>query len=73
MPSDQPKEIRNLSIGIPSTLGSYYDMCLALFGRNSEATKWIKEKLDEQGADEEVVADEGQMIYLLVQIHLGHP
>jgi hypothetical protein len=57
-----------MSTGVPSTLGNWYGLCQAFFGEESEATKFIKEKLDTQGWDEEVLADEGQLLYALVQI-----
>lgn len=65
------KEVRMLSIGIPSTLGNWFDLSNRFFGEDSKATAFIKEKLDEQGPDEEVVADEGQMLLLLTNLHSG--
>lgn len=58
-----------LSTGEPSTLGVYRKMTAALFGENSKATKFLDEKIADQGEDEPVVTDERQMIQLLGQIH----
>jgi hypothetical protein len=63
----QPKM---LSTGVPSTLGNWYALCKAVFGTESPATTFIKEKLDEQGADMEVLADERQMLIVLIDLHL---
>jgi hypothetical protein len=57
-----------LSLGVPSTLGSWYMLCTATFGPESKATRFIKDKLDAQGADEPVLSDEGQLLYALVQM-----
>lgn len=68
---------KKLSTGQDSTLGNWHDLSTTFFGAESGATKYIQSKIDEQGRDEEVVADEGQMIYLLTNMHLsglvGHP
>lgn len=59
--------MRTLSTGQPSTLGSYYDNCKMLFGDDSPATKYFAQKISESpdGADEEVIAAESQMMYLI--------
>ena len=57
--------MKMLSIGIPSTLGNWYEMCQAIFGPESKATAFIKEKVDAQGADMEVLSDEGQLLMAL--------
>ena len=59
--------MKMLSTGEPSTLGTYKKMCV-IFGQ--KAIDFIQAKIDESpnGEDEEVIADEGQMIYLLSQI-----
>ena len=62
--------MKMLSTGEPSTLGTYKKMCV-IFGQ--KAIDFIQAKIDESpnGEDEEVIADEGQMIYLLSQIGLS--
>jgi len=59
-----------LSIGMPSTLGSYLKLCNMFFGEESEQTKFILEKIasNPNGADEEVIAEESQMMYLLFNL-----
>ena len=57
--------MRKLSTGADSTLANYRKLAVALFGEQSQAVAFLDGKISEQGADEEVVADEGQMIYLL--------
>ena len=59
-----------LSTGQDSTLGSYLKLCLAIFGPDSPQTKFIMEKIrtNPNGANEEVIAEESQMMYLLVNL-----
>lgn len=59
--------MKMLSLGIPSTLGSWLGLCEATFGKESAPTKFIQKKIDESenGVDEEVVADERQLLHLL--------
>lgn len=56
-----------LSVGLPSTLKSYLILCKAVFGEDSVQTKFIQDKISESpnGEDEEVLAAESQMVYLL--------
>lgn len=51
------------------TLGDYRAMAKLLFGEDSEATKFLEKKIAEQGANEEVVAHESQMMILLGTLH----
>lgn len=62
--------MNTLSIGLPSTLGSYRTLCKAFFGENSRQTQFIDQKITESpnGPDEEVIAAESQMLYLLVNL-----
>lgn len=62
--------MKMLSTGVPSTLGNWHALCKATFGEESKATQYIKEKMDAQGPDEEVIADEGQLIQALVLMTL---
>lgn len=56
-----------LSTGDPSTLGTYKKLCV-LFGKKAE--DFIQKKIDEapKGEDEEVIADERQMLQLLASM-----
>jgi hypothetical protein len=65
--------VKMLSTGVPSTLGNWHALCQAMFGADSSATKFIKDKMDEQGPDEQVLSDEGQLLYALAQMALGDP
>jgi len=60
----------NLSIGMPSTLGSYLKLCNIFFGEESIQASFINQKIasSPNGADEEVVAEESQMMYLLANL-----
>lgn len=60
-----------LSIGLPSTLGSYLKLCTLFFGEDSAQAQFIQSKVNQYGLDEEVVADESQMLYLLANIEEG--
>lgn len=62
--------MKMMSTGVPSTLYNWHAMCVAFFGADSAATKFIKDKMDDQGPDMEVVADEGQLLAALV--HMDH-
>lgn len=59
-----------LSTGQDSTLGSYLKLCQLFFGDESVQAKFIREKIatNPNGADEEVIVDEHQMMYLLVNL-----
>ena len=59
-----------LSTGQDSTLGSYLKLCLAFFGEESPQVRFIMDKIAESpnGANEEVIAEESQMMYLLVNL-----
>lgn len=58
-----------LTTGQPSTLGNWHALCVSFFGEESPATKFIKAKLDEQGPDEAVLSDEGQLIFALITMN----
>lgn len=47
------------------TLGDYHDLAVALYGAESPQAAFFDKKIQEQGADEIVIADESQMLYLL--------
>ena len=59
-----------LSIGLPSTLGSYLKICNTFFGEESAQSKFILNKINESpdGLGEEVIAEESQMMYLLASL-----
>lgn len=54
------------------TLGFHHAMSKAIFGEDSEATKFLKKKADESpnGMNERVIQEESQIVYLLGKIHL---
>ena len=60
-----------LSVGMPSTLGSYLTLCNLFFGDESPQAKFIRDKVKEspEGLDEEVIAEESQMMYLLASLN----
>jgi hypothetical protein len=60
-----------MSTGDDSTLENYYNLCLAIFGDESKATRFIKAKMEKQGKKMEVIQDERQMVFLLGRLHLG--
>ena len=61
---------RILSSGDPSTLGSYRALSALVFGDPSPQTNFLDNKIAESlgGAEEEVLADERQMIMLLASL-----
>lgn len=50
----------------PATLGEYRDMCLALSSEDSQAVKFLDDKIAEQGRDEKVIAADSQMRMMLM-------
>jgi hypothetical protein len=62
--------MNTLSTGQPSTLGNYLKLCNIFFGEESEQAKFIMAKIasNPNGADEEVVAEESQMMFLLFNL-----
>lgn len=62
--------MNTLSVGLPSTLGSYQTLCNIFFGAESLQSDFIRRKIAESpnGTDEEVVADESQVMYLLFNL-----
>lgn len=62
--------MQTLSIGLPSTLGSYLKLCEMFFGSDSVQANFINQKIasNPNGVDEEVVAEESQMMYLLFNL-----
>ena len=62
--------MNKLSTGQDSTLGNYRKLCAAMLGEDSGAVTFLDERIKEQGEDEEVIADESQMVFLLMQEHL---
>jgi hypothetical protein len=60
-----------MSTGQPSTLGNWYAMCVATFGEESAASQFIKAKMDSQGENMAVIADEGQLLYSLMVMNFN--
>lgn len=60
--------MKKLSTGDDSTLASYRKLAAAFFGEDSEAVAFLDKKISDSpnGAAEEVLADEGQMVHMLV-------
>jgi hypothetical protein len=61
---------RKLSIGCDSTIGNWISLATIAFGSNSQAVKFLIKKAEESpnGFDEEVIADERQLIYVLASM-----
>ena len=55
------------------TLGNYRHIAATLFGEDSKAVKWIEDKIanSPKGSAELVLADEAQMLAVLIEIHYG--
>ena len=65
---DGPRPAPTLSNGLPSTLGNWHRLCVITFGIDSPPTLFIKARLDEQGPEMAVLADEGQLLLALMQM-----
>lgn len=61
-----------ISTGQDSTLETYRQIAVVLFGEQSEPVQFLDQKIAESPnkEKEEVVADERQMLYLLVNMGL---
>lgn len=57
--------MKMLSLGIPSTLENWINLCTAVFGANSAPTLYLVEQAKISGLDEEVLADESQLLHFL--------
>ena len=61
--------MQTLSIGLPSTLGSYLKLCDTFFGKESNQSKFIQSQIDESpNGEKEVIQHESQMIILLANM-----
>ena len=60
--------MRKISTGDDSTLGTYRKLALLVGGEGSLAVKFLDKKIAEQGADQEVIAAEDQMIKLILDL-----
>ena len=58
--------MRTISTGQPSTTGTFHGIS-KFFGKEAEA--FMKEYVDKFGPDEEIIAEESQMLYLLANLH----
>ncbi len=63
--------MRELTTGDDSTLGNYLKLTKAVFGVDSPATKFLEKEIEKStnGENEEVIAAESQMLYLLAEKH----
>jgi len=55
-----------LSTGQPSTLAVWRELMTELAGNHGRAVAYLDRKIAEQGADQPVLADESQVLMLLV-------
>lgn len=63
--------MNKLSTGQDSTLGNWLNLSRLVFGENSPASKFLESKIHESpdGENGEVLADEGQLLNVLVHMH----
>lgn len=52
-----------------NTLGYHRKICASLFGEDSAATKFLDQKIAEQGEDAAVIVSEEQLVFALSQMH----
>lgn len=53
------------------TLGYHRKLCAVVFGEASPATKYLDAEVMKHGENEEVLVDEGQLIFALQEMHFG--
>lgn len=65
--------MRKLSTGDDATLGNYRALVMRVFGDTNKAVEFLDRKIAESpdGENEEVLADEGQMVYVLSRMAMG--
>jgi len=63
--------MKKLSTGQDSTLGNYKSLCSSFFGDDSPSLKWVNEKISKsrQGENEEIIADEEQMLAFFARVN----
>lgn len=64
--------MKMLSTGEPSTLGNWLRLTEATFGKDSAPAKFLQAKIkdSQNGENEEVIADERQLLYVLGNMFL---
>lgn len=62
--------MRKLSTGKDSTLENWLELTTAVFGEDSPQADFLKGKAEESpnGLQEEVIADEGQLLNMLINL-----
>lgn len=65
--------MKKISTGEDATLATYRKIALVMFGENSKAVKFFDDKIKDSpnGENEEVIADERQVIYLIMNMGVG--
>lgn len=54
--------MKMLSVGIPSTLGNWRELCMVAFGEGSKPVKYFDAMIEKEGPASEVLADESQLL-----------
>ena len=67
--------MRKISTGADATLGNYHDLCVMVFGARSKQAGFFQRKISEStvGRDDEVLADESQVMYMLTSMAHDDP
>ena len=65
--------MKKLSTGDDSTLGNYRKLTVLVFGENNKAVEYLDELIAKspKGENEEVLADENQMVHVLGRMILN--
>lgn len=63
--------MKKMSTGQDSTLGNWIKMVQLVFGKDSKAIDFLEKKVLESpnGRNEEIIADEGQLLHVLLGMH----
>lgn len=63
--------MKKLSTGQDSTLGNWIELSSGVFGKDSEATKFLVKKANDspKGLNTEVISDEVQLLMVLTKLH----
>lgn len=62
--------MRKLSVGMDSTLANWRRLSVLTFGENSSPVRFFDDKIKEEGEDAEVLADEDQLLQVLLTMYM---
>ena len=62
--------MKTLSVGMDSTLGNWRKLSVIAFGEGSSPVRFFDEKIEVEGENSEVLADEAQLLNALMTMFM---